>query len=427
MTSPRMRMVAAAARTTPGRLGVIAVVLVALALLFGLTSAVGLQARSDALGDLVTSSEPLAVAAQDVYRSLSDADATAASAFLEGGVEPAALRERYQADIAQAGSALAAAAGAASTSEEAGRSVAELSTYLPVYTGLVETARVNNRAGLPVGAAYLREASGLMRDRLLPAARQLYESETGRLAATEDRATPVPFVEVLLGLVALGCLVVAQVFVRRRTNRVLNVGLLAATAASGLVLLWVLVAAVAVSVNVGQARERGSAQVQQLATARIAALEARGDETLTLVVRGSGQSYEQHYQEVSARLGGDAGLLRQARDSVEDPAVRTLVEQAMAQQGQWQVAHEEIRKRDDSGSYNEAVDLAIGDTGAAPAFSALEKSLADAIALSTQRFDDEVGAARSALAWSVVGVLLLTVLAVGGAAWGVWQRLKEYR
>ncbi len=422
-----MQVVAAAARTTPGRLGGIVVVLVALSLLFGFSSAVGLQSRSDALGDLVTSSEPLAVAAQDIYRSLSDADATAASAFLEGGVEPVAVRERYQQDIAQAGSALAAAASAASSSEQASRSVAELSTYLPVYTGLVETARVNNRSGLPVGAAYLREASGLMRDRLLPAARQLYESETGRLEQTEDRATPIPFVEVLLGLLALGCLVAAQVFVRRRTNRVLNVGLVAATAASGLVLLWVLVAAVSVSVNVGQARERGSAQVEQLATARIAALEARGDETLTLVVRGSGQSYEEHYQEVSARLGGDSGLLATAADDIDDPAVRALVEQAMERQREWHTQHEEIRRLDDTGEYNNAVDLAIGETGAAPAFNALERSLAEGIALSTQRFDDEVGAARSALSWSVVGVLLLTVLGAAGAAWGVWQRLREYR
>ena len=68
-----------------------------------------------------------------------------------------------------------------------------MSTQLPVYTGLVETARVYNRQGLPLGAAYLREASGLMRDKLLPAAKQLYRTETGRLADDRDGAAGFPW------------------------------------------------------------------------------------------------------------------------------------------------------------------------------------------------------------------------------------------
>lgn len=420
----RLHAITAVARTTPGRLGLITVALLVLSLLFGVAGAVGLQNRSGALRDLVVSSEPLAVAAQDLYRALSDADATAASAFLEGGLEPAQVRQRYQDDIAQAGSALAAAASAASTSPEASRSVAELSTYLPVYTGLVESARANNRRGLPIGAAYLREASGLMRATLLPAARQLYDSESTRLAGTEDSATPIPWLEVLLGSLTLGALVLAQRFLRRRTNRVFNVGVLAATVAAGLVLLWVLATAVTVGVNVNQARDRGSEQVRQLATARIAALEARGDETLTLVVRGSGQEYEKHYQEVTKQP-----LLTQARDAIDDPQIKALVQQAIDKQQAWTTAHTEIRRLDDSGEYRQAVALAIDDTaaGAGPAFTAVDDSLGKAIALSKQRFDAEVQSARSSLSWSVAGVVALTLLGLAGCAWGMWQRLKEYR
>lgn len=422
----RLHAITAAARTSPGRYGLIMVVLLVLCMAFGVVSAVRLQARSDALTDLVTSSEPLAIAAQDTYRALSDADATAASAFLEGGVEPQEVRRRYEGDIARAGSALAAAASAASTSEQARRSVAQLSTYLPVYTGLVEQARANNRRGVPLGAAYLREASGLMQSTLLPAARELYESETARLTATQRRAAPLPLVEVLLGLLATGVLIAIQAYLRRRTNRVLNVGLLAATAATVLILIWVVVAAVGVSVNVAQARERGSDQVSQLATARIAALEARGDETLTLVARGTGAEYEKQYIQNSERLSGALG---QSRDSIEDPAVRTLVQDAMDRQQVWRAAHTEIRRLDDTGDYNDAVQLAIGprSDGAAAAFTKLDEDLSNAIMLSRQRFDAEVGSARSVLSWSVAGVALLTVLAIAGATWGIWQRLKEYR
>jgi hypothetical protein len=428
----RLQAITAAARTTPGRYGVITIMLLVLGAAFGLVSAVSLDRRSDALAELVTSSEPLAIAAQDIYRALSDADATAASAFLAGGVEPREVRRRYENDLAQAGSALAAAASAATTSEQAGRSITQLSTYLPVYSGLVEQARANNRRGVPLGAAYLREASGLMQSTLLPAARQLYESETARLAATEDRAGPIPVAEVLLGLLAIAALVAAQVYLRRRTNRVLNLGLLVATVASGLVLLWLVVAAVGVAVNVGQARDRGSALVQQLATARIAALEARGAETLTLVARGAGTEYEKQYAQRSDLLGGAdgrSGLLGQARDGVDDPTVRTLVQDAIDRQQVWRAAHAEIRRLDNSGAYGDAVLVAIGPqaNGAGPAFTALDDSLGKAIGLSRQRFDAEIASARSTLAWSVPGVVLLTLIAVAGAVWGMWQRLKEYR
>src|SRR6266581_7886662 len=115
---------------------------------------------------------------QQIYRALSDADATAASAFLSGGLEPIAARRRYQADIAQAAAHLESATAAAGHSPAA-RDLARLSAGLPVYAGEVETARADNRLGLPLGAAYLREASSLMRGALLPAARDVSAQANG--------------------------------------------------------------------------------------------------------------------------------------------------------------------------------------------------------------------------------------------------------
>src|SRR5262245_2099716 len=75
------------ARTTPGVLTLLTAGLVLLSVLVGVLTAIGVQTRASALDDLTTSSGPLSVAAQDIYRSLSDADATATSAFLAGGEE----------------------------------------------------------------------------------------------------------------------------------------------------------------------------------------------------------------------------------------------------------------------------------------------------------------------------------------------------
>ena len=422
------------ARTTPGVLTTLAVGLVLVSALVGVLTAAGVQSRVTALDDLAASSGPLSVAAQDIYRSLSDADATATGAFLAGGEEPADQRARYENDIAQAESALAIAVAAREPADVSapGSPLATLSAKLSVYTGLVETARANNHQGLPVGAAYQREASNLMRTELLPAAEELYQAETAQVSEDQDSAGGFPWLEVVVGLLGLGVLVAAQVFVRRRTNRVFNVGLLVATGAALVSLLWVLIATIGVQTNVNQSRESGSEGADQLAQARLATLTARSDETLTLVARGSGSAFEEDYVKVAEKLGGEdgtGGLLGEARSGAISDEVRGHVDDAQQAWQSWRTVHQEIRAKDDNGDYAGAVELTIGaaDDGAAARFDEVDSGLQEAFTLTQQRFTDEVSQASNAVTGTVLGVIVLAVLMAAGAVVGIWQRLKEYR
>lgn len=85
--------------TTPGKLRLLLVVLVVLSLAWGVLATLTADQHASAAADVVAAREPLTLDAQQIYRGLSDADATAASAFLSGGLEPAAARQRYDADI----------------------------------------------------------------------------------------------------------------------------------------------------------------------------------------------------------------------------------------------------------------------------------------------------------------------------------------
>ncbi|MFS8102775.1 hypothetical protein LFM09_37170 [Lentzea alba] len=402
-----VRRVTGLARSTPGRLSLIIVVLVLASLVSGAFTTWSVNRQATALEDLSTRSEPLAHAAQEVYRALQDADATAASAFLSGGLEPVQLRERYEADIAQAQAALSVATASSPDL------TATLAAQLPVYTGLIETARTNNRQGFPVGAAYLREASGLMRTQLLPAAQELYRAETDRVARAQDEAD-FPWGSVLVLLAFVIALVLVQRYLTRKTNRLLNVGLLVATGAAVLSLLWVTTVSVLVMRDVADSRT-ASEKVDVLAQARIATLTARGEETLTLVARGAGQAYEKNFVEVSERLEGQ---LDQAQQLERTEAV----DQAMRHFRQWQQVHQRIREADDAGQYNDAVALINN-----PYFDSLDQDLVRAIGEARQDFSDEVAVARAALAGTVVGVLVLAVISAAGSTMGLWQRLKEYR
>src|SRR5579859_8000572 len=212
--------------TTPGRLWLLLVGLVALCLAWGVLAALTAEQHASAAADVVAVSEPLSLDAEQVYQSLSDADATAASAFLAGGLEPAALRDRYQADIEAAGvriesaSALVGGAAARSTVPSAlasqatgtdkavGDDLAVLTADLPVYTGEVATARADNRLGLPLGAAYLREADGLLRGQLLTAANDIYTRESALLTKASAQATGLPLITAALVLALAICVAI---------------------------------------------------------------------------------------------------------------------------------------------------------------------------------------------------------------------------
>ena len=222
---------AVGASGTPATLRVILTGLLTVSLLWGAIAAWTVAVRMSAAHNVVAVSEPLSLDAQQLYRALSDADATEAAAFLSGGLEPFALRIRYEVDIALAARRMEAATAAAGQSAAASQ-LTTLSAALPVYTGLVETARADNRLGLPLSAAYLREASGLMRTTLLPAARDLYARENAQLAAADRQATALPYAAVAVALIALLLLFGTQRWLARWTKRIVNPGLLIATVAA---------------------------------------------------------------------------------------------------------------------------------------------------------------------------------------------------
>ncbi|GIL29694.1 hypothetical protein [Actinocatenispora comari] len=419
---------AALARTTPGRLTTLLAVLVVLGLAFGTAMVVGVQQRGGRLDEVRSHSGPLTVQAQQLYRSLSDADATAASAFLAGGVESASAARRYQQDIAEAGKALATASNSGGTNA---RVVQQLTSQLPVYTGLVETARVYNRLGIPLGAAYLREASGLMRDKLLPAAKSLYQAETARLADDRSAAAGFPWVAIPLGLLLLAGLVVGQVYLSRRTNRVFNRGLLVGCAAAVVALLWLTVSWGALASHLGSARDNGSAQVEAYAQIRLTALQARADESLTLVARGNGASFEQDFRQRMTDLvgsDGNGGLIGAARHGADD-AQRRQLDAVRKDVTDWQAAHAKVRSLDDGGQYPEAVKVAIGSgsDSAADAFGSLDRHTASAIEAANARFTDQASAAASSQTGAAIGLGVLAALCVVGTAIGLQRRVAEYR
>ncbi|MEV6548112.1 hypothetical protein AB0M57_05300 [Streptomyces sp. NPDC051597] len=422
----------AAATTEPGRLWIIGTVVALLVVAFGAVTAWQVTDRAAAADDVVSRSQPLSADAASIYRSLADADTAAASGFLAGAKEPRAVRVRYEADIATASRLLVKAAANTTGASDSGRAIASLNEQLPVYNGLIEQARANNRQGFPVGGAYLRYANEQMTKHLLPAAQDLYEAETGRLYDDYDQAETWPYAALAVGAVALGALFWAQRRTYRRTNRVLNHGLLAGSAASAVVLLWLVAGHAVAAADLSDSRTHGQESLKVLNDARINSLQARANENLTLVARGAvltedgkEDKYDADYKAEMKELVDQLGS---AGDLADDSAGRTPVEEARGSVIEWRQRHDQAHRTDTDGDYEGALEQVIGASGSTgQSFDRVDAALEKAIGHEQREFTRAASDGRGALTGLPLGAAVLAVLGAAAAGVGVSRRLAEYR
>ncbi|WP_051731683.1 hypothetical protein [Kitasatospora phosalacinea] len=421
-----------AARTPPGRLRTAGAVLVALVLLFGTVAAWQSADRAAAARRLASRSEPLSQDAAELYRSLADADATAAAGFLMASAEPPELRKRYQDDLETAARLIPQAAARSGASTEAQRRLADLSRQLPRYAGLVETARAINREGLPLGGAYLRYASDFMQQTVLPNAQRLADTEAAALDGDYDAAAAVPWAALALGASALAALGRYQVVLFRRTNRVFNPGLLAASAAVLAALVWTAGGTVAAGTGLHQARTQGIDPLRALNRVRVEAMQAHTAEILNLVSRGATEAYDGRWDALAKSLTAPAGGPGSVAGLSAAAPGRAGAQLADARQWfeEWQRRHADAAKLDEAGDYEGTLrkTLAPGrDDTAEAAFNAAGQRWERAGQAEQTAFEAAAGGVDGGLTVQAVAAALLAALAVGGTARGIGRRLAEYR
>ncbi|SHL29312.1 hypothetical protein SAMN05443637_123104 [Pseudonocardia thermophila] len=414
---------------TPDRLRRVCAVLVLGCLIAGVASLVAGIERARAVADGGDRIGGIVADAGAVYRLLADADAMATSGFVSGGQEPPAVRARYDADIARASALLVDAAAKLPAGDPAAAAVTTLAEELPVYTALVETARVHNRQNLPLGQSYLTTASRLMTAELLPAADTLRELQTALLRDRLASAGDVPWAPVITLVAALAAVVDVSVRESRRTNRVFSPGLAVAGGALVVALVWWAGAAVVCRAELADA-DRHVSVADALEDAGTAVLQARSNESLVLVARNSGTADAGYVEQMEKVLGphGRGGLLAAAA-AAADPGATAGIDEIRAAAEAWQTAHRTVRALDDEGRYAEAVASAVGTgpTTSGSRFDRLDAELSEALAAERVAFADATGTAGTALTGISGGPAVLALVAAVGAVAGLGRRIGEYR
>jgi hypothetical protein len=408
--SPATPAPPAKARNTPQQLRLLSLSVVVVGVVVALVGALTFSYLAFSLGRAQADTAQL-IRVQKIQSNLLTADATATNAFLVGGLEPPAQREVYDQALSSI-SALVVQAAEAQPADAA--ALAALNQQVVSYAATIEQARANNRQGLPVGAQYLRNASAELRSTALPILDNLVSSNGGRAADQMD--VRVGYLLPAISLLALAGVIIGQVWLARRFRRRINVGMLV----SGVLLLVItaggLIAVQQLSSSLSSISNGSYAAVNAAADARIDANNAKSNESLTLIARGSGQAFEDAWKSSADSVTSNLGRLS------ERPELTT----------QWQAytdVHNEIRELDDDGRWDRAVAKATGSgrESSNTVFNTFDQNLASYLDEQSQNASSSLANEQPAMVVGAILILLGGLAAALLGRWGVAARLKEYR
>lgn len=409
--------------TTPGRILTLGVILAALGVLSAFATSTTITNRQNQLTAVLDHTEPLAFAAGRLYTTLSVADAAAATAFI-AGAEPQAVRQRYEQAITDASVAVTRASSGL-TDPPLVELLGRVNAQLTVYTGLIETARTNNRMGNPVGSAYLSEASALMQQRILPDAQSLYDATSARVDAETTASTKIPALVMIVVATTLGFGAFVHRWLARRTKRRVNVGLVAGGLAIVVMIIWV-GSALAISTAGSRAAKNTAAESLKTVTGlAITAQQARADETLSLIRRGDEDIRKQSYNQRVVSMRSQLSAYLESGHAIAPDQLAEADELLV----KWRKADERIDDYIRVGNYPAATRVALGtgEDDATPAFDKLNDALSNGIQLSRTQLRSDILSARRVLSGTTVGGVVLSVGAAVAVALGLWPRMNEYR
>ena len=396
--------------STPQRLRLLSLGVVVVGLVIGVIGALIFTYLAVSLSRAKADTAQL-IRVQKIQSNLLSADATATNAFLVGGLEPPAQRAAYDQAMSSTSSLIAEAAQAQRAD---GTALAALNLQVLGYAAMIEQARANNRQGLPVGAQYLRNASAQLRSEALPVLDNLVSANAAR--AADEMTVGAGYVVLVLTLLALGGVIAAQTWLARRFKRKINVGMLAGSIVLFVLAVVSLIVVVQLHSALNQISSGSLAAVNTAADARIDANDAKSNESLTLIARGSGQAFEAAWKSSANSVTESVGRLTDKPELVS----------------QWQAytdVHTQIRALDDGGQWDKAVAKATGSASDSSntAFGAFDSNLASYLDSVSQDASDSLAAEQPGMVVAAILFLLGGVAAALLGRRGVTERLREYR
>lgn len=369
---------------------------------------------------------PSIVAAQHIKVALAGMDAEAAnSLLLNRGNDDVAVKafEGYRQDAA---GALIGAAENITYGDAERQPIRELQVGMGTYESKVQRARDLYERRDPTYAATYLEAAKLMDNALLPAADRLDKANLDVLEAEYEKQGVQSVVTrgavVVASIILLFALVSVQSFLSNRTNRTLNLPLIAATLIAFAWAGWMIGTLSEEQRHMKVARQDAFVSIHSLWRARSAAYQANAEESRYLLDKADAPASETRFQ---THTGSVKAGLADAANNITFPGEREAVAQTRSYFDLYNKVDAEIRRLEISGKHADAIALCLGDSN--KAFESFDRAAAAAIAINQAAFDRAVTGGFGALQYfefkaaiAAVAIALLILL-------GLMQRIAEYR
>jgi len=286
--------------TSPARLRIAAGLAVLASLVFAVGGQQVLQAKSDAIDRARTESRDLQDL-QTLRTRLVSTDAAAGIDVLLGPEQ--ALQRPIDYDFALQKPVINVVLAARQADDR--YVLAAINLGLSDYVGRVATARELARLGRPQAPQTLAEAAGHLRTDVLPKVAQVQDASAGRLQDDADASSGGTATALGLAALVVALLLGVQVWLSRRTRRLVNTGLLLGVLAVGATSAAAVTLSFRSDDRSQQVRSGPYALARQLVEVRSQAFDARAVESLGVVrndVPGAQDGWKQAMDRAAAAL-----------------------------------------------------------------------------------------------------------------------------
>lgn len=428
-------------------------------LAFG-TSSFAISQMRDTVRSMALHTKPAIDAAEQVRTALGAMDVDAASDSLLGDAVSTGTSREFAAHVgSQIAAMVQASAGITFGDAEAAGRIEAMQYDLHLYYGALGEARDAGRSKPWIAAQRVKFASRILRSYVM---RQADAFEAGNRQKLEESYARSQEQSVLLAASFIGfgtllaiTLVAAQVFLLRRTRRLINVPLAIGTVALLSALIWVGLSLVQERADLAAGKTDALERLVALRQVKSAAYSMNADEAMWLIDHEANRvDYDKDFV-AGTRLVADidptdaAGLARlQAQyaapafasslrgllggayaRAVEAASGAKPTAEAIAAFLEFLRIDAQLRALEDKGDHRGALELRTGNKPGQSlyAFAQLDKALDAAIGVADSAFTQRISAAGAVADWlpTVTGMALAAALLL--AAGGLWQRWQEYR
>ena len=127
--------------------------------------------------------------------------------------------------------------------------------------------------------------------------------------AADEMQAGAGYIVLVLAVLGLGAVIAAQIWLARTFKRTINVGMVASAAVLLLIVIGSLVAVLQLRGALNEISTGSLAAVNTAADTRIEANNAKSNESLTLIARGSGQAFDAAWKSSADSVTGNLARL----------------------------------------------------------------------------------------------------------------------